>query len=271
MSQSRPNKGTGGSGNRQSAGSQKAAANSGGSRSASGAPSRRPAAQASSTAAGRGGANRPPVKRAGAAPPPSGFRTQIDRTLPPFTVQRYIAIWAAVIIPIAIVLFFILRPAAVANNAAGGDCQAPAGAGKYMVISTAKGCIVAKLYTDAAAGVPKTIANFEDKANKGFFNGLVFHRVENWVIQGGDPAGTGAGGGKMPSEYNTLPFKVGALGVARGGDKALNSDSQFFIVKAAADSLNGDYTNFGEVVSGMDVVNKIAIGDKMTKVTIGGK
>lgn len=164
-------------------------------------------------------------------------------------------------IPIAVVLFFILRPAAVANNVTD----------KYMVIETAKGRIVAKLYTDAAAGVPKTIANFEDKANKGFFNGLVFHRVENWVIQGGDPAGTGAGGGKMPSEYNTLPFKVGALGVARAGDKALNSDSQFFIVKTAADYLNGDYTNFGEVVSGMDVVNKIAIGDKMNKVTVTGK
>lgn len=187
-------------------------------------------------------------------------------------------------IPLAIVFIALLtlRPASTtvttSNNTAavtvpsgagaGGNCQAPSAAGKYMVIDTAKGCIVARLYTDAAANVPKTIANFEQKASASFFNGLVFHRVEDWVIQGGDPAGTGAGGGKMPSEYNNLPFKTGSLGVARGGDKAFNSDSQFFITKSAADYLNGEYTNFGEVVQGIDVANQIAIGDKMNKVTV---
>lgn len=261
MAQSKPGKGTGSNGNQSRSG------NTGSTRSTGGAPSRRPSTQVGGSAGGgRGGANRPPVKRAGAAPPPTGFRAQIDRALPPFSIQRYIAIWAAVMIPLAIVFIALLtlRPAA----GAGGNCQAPASAGKYMVIDTVKGCIVAKLYTDAAANVPKTIANFEQKASAGFFNGLVFHRVEDWVIQGGDPAGTGSGVGKMPSEYNSLPFKVGALGVARGGDKAFNSDSQFFITKSAADSLNGEYTNFGEVVQGMDVVNQIAIGDKMNKVTV---
>jgi cyclophilin family peptidyl-prolyl cis-trans isomerase len=137
-----------------------------------------------------------------------------------------------------------------------------------MVIETSKGTIVCSLATDASAGVSKTIANFEQKANSGFFDGLKFHRVEHWVIQGGDPTGTGSGGNKIPSEYNNLPFNPGALGVARGPDRRLNSDCQFFIVKTDANFLNGDYTNFGQVIEGMDVVKKIAIGDKMDKVTI---
>jgi cyclophilin family peptidyl-prolyl cis-trans isomerase len=139
---------------------------------------------------------------------------------------------------------------------------------KVMVIETSKGTIVCSLATDAGAGVSKTIANFEEKASSGFFNGLTFHRVENWVIQGGDPTGTGAGGGKIQAEYNMLPFNPGALGVARGPDRRLNSDCQFFIVKTDANFLNGDYTNFGQVIEGMDVVKKIAIGDKMSSVRI---
>jgi cyclophilin family peptidyl-prolyl cis-trans isomerase len=137
-----------------------------------------------------------------------------------------------------------------------------------MVIETPKGNIVCSLATDPAANVSNTIAHFEQKANSGFYDGLVFHRVENWVIQGGDPTGSGSGGGKIRAEYNNLPFNPGALGVARGPDKALNSDCQFFIVKTDANFLNTNYTNFGQVIEGMDVVKKIAIGDKMSKVTV---
>ena len=79
---------------------------------------------------------------------------------------------------------------------------------------------------------------------------------------------TGSGGGKMPSEYNSLPFNTGALGVARGPDKSRNSDCQFFIVKRDSPHLNGDYTNVGQVVSGMDVVDAIRSGDQMIRVTI---
>jgi len=134
---------------------------------------------------------------------------------------------------------------------------------KVMVIDTPKGTIVCILATDAAANVSGTIANFEQKATAGFFNGLKFHRVEGWVIQGGDPTGTGSGGGKMPAEYNMLPFNEGALGVARGPDKSRNSDCQFFIVKNNSRFLDGEYTNFGQVIEGMDVVKKTAIGDTM--------
>ena len=139
---------------------------------------------------------------------------------------------------------------------------------KAMVIETDKGTIVCSLATDKEAGVEKTVAHFEERANSGFFDGLVFHRVEHWVIQGGDPTGTGRGGEKMTAEYNNLPFNAGALGVARGPDRRLNSDCQFFIVKTDSRFLDGDYTNFGQTIEGMDVVGKIKQGDRMTRVRV---
>src|SRR3954451_21142598 len=139
---------------------------------------------------------------------------------------------------------------------------------KVMVIETPKGTIVCSLATSSDANVSSTIANFEQKAGAGYFNGLKFHRVEDWVIQGGDPTGTGSGGDKMPAEYNTLPFKTGALGVARGPDKSRNSDCQYFIVRRESRFLDGEYTNFGQVIEGMDVVRAITKGDPMTTVTV---
>lgn len=139
---------------------------------------------------------------------------------------------------------------------------------KVMVIETDKGTITCSLATGAGDGVANTVAHFEQRANSGAYDGLKFHRVENWVIQGGDPTGTGSGGGKVAAEYNNLPFNTGALGVARGPDRKLNSDCQFFIVKTDSRFLDGDYTNFGQTIEGMDVVKKIAIGDKMTSVRV---
>jgi cyclophilin family peptidyl-prolyl cis-trans isomerase len=183
--------------------------------------------------------------------------------------QRYVAIWVLMMIPLALVLFLLLRPGGNAANVTGaGNCPAPNEPGKYFVLDTAKGCIAAKLYTDASAKVPNTIANFEQKANSGVFNGRIFHRVEDWVIQGGDPEGTGGGGGKMPAEYNDLPFKAGSLGIARGQDPTQNNDSQFFFTKTPAEWLNGQYTNWGEVVQGMEAVNQMAIGDKINAAAV---
>ena len=162
-------------------------------------------------------------------------------------------------------------PAAVptATTAGAQATAAPMGDAK-MTIETAKGKIVLKLRTEPGAGVSNTIQNFAKKANNGAFDGLIFHRVENWVIQGGDPQGTGTGGGQMPSEYNEIPFTAGSLGVARGGDSAINNDSQFFIVKSDSPHLNGQYTNWGQVTEGMDVVNQIAAGDTITRIRIEG-
>ena len=127
------------------------------------------------------------------------------------------------------------------------------------------GSFTIALRTDKAE---RTVANFVAKAKAGFYDGKTFHRVEDWVVQGGDPDGTGRGGGKMPSELNDLPFSKGSVGIARGGDIKVNNDSQWFVCKSDASWLNNQYTNFGQVTSGQDVVQGIRVGDKIKKVTI---
>ncbi|HEY8732510.1 MAG TPA: peptidylprolyl isomerase [Candidatus Limnocylindria bacterium] len=127
------------------------------------------------------------------------------------------------------------------------------------------GSFTIALRPDKAA---KTVANFVAKATAGFYDGKTFHRVEDWVVQGGDPDGTGRGGGKMPSELNDLPFSAGSAGIARGPDIKVNNDAQWFICKTDASWLNDQYTNFGQVTSGQDVVNGIRVGDKIKKVTV---
>jgi peptidyl-prolyl cis-trans isomerase B (cyclophilin B) len=127
------------------------------------------------------------------------------------------------------------------------------------------GSFTIALRPDKAA---KTVENFVAKATSGFYDGKTFHRVEDWVVQGGDPDGTGRGGGKMPSELNDLPFTKGAAGIARGPDIKINNDSQFFVVKANADWLNNQYTNFGAVTSGIEVVQGIRVGDRIKSIKI---
>lgn len=115
---------------------------------------------------------------------------------------------------------------------------------------------------------PQTVARFVEKARSGFYNGLAFHRVEDWVVQGGDPLGNGTGGEKVPSEYNDLSFKTGAVGIARGQDPKINNGSQFFVVKKDSTFLDRQYTNFGQVTAGMDVVMGVKIGDRIRAITL---
>ncbi len=115
---------------------------------------------------------------------------------------------------------------------------------------------------------PATVERFAGKAKAGFYDNLSFHRVEDWVVQGGDPSGNGTGGEKVPSEYNDLSFKLGSVGIARGPDPAINNGSQWFVVLRDSTFLDKNYTNFGQVSSGMDVVKGIKIGDKIKKITI---
>jgi cyclophilin family peptidyl-prolyl cis-trans isomerase len=133
------------------------------------------------------------------------------------------------------------------------------------VIKTERGDIEIALYSKET---PNTVANFVNKAKSGFYNNLVFHRVEDWVVQGGDPLGNGTGGGNMPIEFNNKPFIIGSLGVASRGDGKVQNDAQIFITKKDSQFLNGQYTNFGIVKSGMDVVNKVEIGDKILGINI---
>jgi cyclophilin family peptidyl-prolyl cis-trans isomerase len=138
-------------------------------------------------------------------------------------------------------------------------------------IKTTKGTISIILYNqEAKLGVK----NFIDKARSGFYKNLIFHRVEDWVIQGGDPKGNGTGGGVFQSELNGKSFVTGSLGWAAssnmqvGQGARISNDAQFFIVKSDATWLDPTYTNFGIVDQGMDIVNSIKIGDKILDITV---
>ncbi len=136
----------------------------------------------------------------------------------------------------------------------------------FAVVELARGgAFTIALRPDQA---PNTVANFVTKARDKKFDSLTFHRVEDWVVQGGDPTGTGRGGGQMQTELNALPFKAGAVGVARGPDIRVSNDVQWFVVKTDADWLDRQYTNFGQVTNGMDVVKTIRVGEVIKTVRI---
>ena len=141
-------------------------------------------------------------------------------------------------------------------------------------IATDKGDIAVELDVGAA---PMTVNNFVFLAREGFYDGLTFHRVEpNFVIQGGDPLGSGTGGPgyKVPAEIGLQHVK-GAIAMARQGDQVnperASSGSQFYVTLAATPHLDGAYTVFGKVVDGMDVVESIGIGDVIQSITIEEK
>ena len=139
-------------------------------------------------------------------------------------------------------------------------------------IITAKGDVNINLLPDKS---PVTVANFVNLAKKGYYDGLKFHRViDNFMAQGGDPTGTGAGGPgyRFEDEVNNgLNFsKAGKLAMANAGPGT--NGSQFFITTVPTEWLNGNHTIFGEVVSeaDLDVVKKLSNGDVMTKVVVEG-
>src|SRR3954471_24891437 len=151
------------------------------------------------------------------------------------------------------------------NNPTSTPASSPKTATKATVELAKGGSFTIALRADKA---PQTVERFAGKARSGFYNNLVFHRVEDWVVQGGDPLGTGTGGEKVPSEYNDLSFKLGSVGIARGQDPAINNGSQWFVVKRDSTFLDKQYTNFGIVTDGIDVVNGIKIGDKIKSIKI---
>ena len=139
-------------------------------------------------------------------------------------------------------------------------------------IITAKGDVNINLLPDKS---PVTVANFVNLAKKGYYDGLKFHRViDNFMAQGGDPTGTGAGGPGYQFEdevNNGLNFsKPGKLAMANAGPGT--NGSQFFITTVPTEWLNGNHTIFGEVASeaDLDVVKKLSNGDVMTKVVVEG-
>jgi cyclophilin family peptidyl-prolyl cis-trans isomerase len=128
-----------------------------------------------------------------------------------------------------------------------------------LVIDTTKGRIVIKLRTDLA---PQHAERLKQLAREGFYNNVPFHRVmDGFMAQTGDGQnGNGTGGSKYPNlkqEFSKVHFARGIVGMARRGDSVDSANSQFFIMFADAPSLDGGYTVIGEVVQGMDVVDKL--------------
>jgi peptidyl-prolyl cis-trans isomerase B (cyclophilin B) len=120
------------------------------------------------------------------------------------------------------------------------------------------------------ADAPKTVENFVTLAKKGFYNGLNFHRVvPDFVVQGGCPKGNGTGGPgyQIKAEFNKQKHVRGTVAMARSQDPD-SAGSQFYICYGTTPHLDGQYTVFGRVVSGMEHVDRIKQGDKMTSVTI---
>lgn len=151
-----------------------------------------------------------------------------------------------------------------------------------------KGDVTMQLYPQAA---PKTVAEFKRLVTTGYYNGIKFHRVEpNFVVQAGDPQtrkyssqqlaqmspeqiqmariGTGGSGVFVPFEKNKLQNITGTVAMALNAPKSNSANGQFYINLKSNHFLDGNYCVFGKVVSGMDVVNKIAIGDEITKMVV---
>lgn len=136
---------------------------------------------------------------------------------------------------------------------------------KFAAIKTNKGIIKIVLLTENA---PFTVQNFVKLSEKGYYNNTIFHRVvPNFVIQGGDPTGTGYGGPgySIRSEFSPLSFDAYTVGMASSGKDT--EGSQFFITHSPQPHLDGKYTLFGSVVEGFDVVDNIQIGDVIESVT----
>jgi peptidylprolyl isomerase len=180
-------------------------------------------------------------------------------------------------IRISIRILALMAALACAAAALAAPPKLPAGADpeNTIVIDTSKGQIIIKLRTDLA---PQHAERIKTLARDHFYDNVPFHRViEGFMAQTGDGQNfNGTGGSKLPNlpaEFSQVPFKRGIVGMARKGDPN-SANSQFFIMYKETSGLNGQYTVIGEVISGMNVVDKIKKGepvenpDKMLKVQV---
>ena len=139
---------------------------------------------------------------------------------------------------------------------------------KYAaVVKTVRGDFTIQLRPDIAV---ETVNSFIFLARDHFFDGIIFHRVEpGFVVQGGDPMGTGRGGPgyTVPAEFGNVPFDRGVVGMARSSDPN-SGGSQWFVTLGQASHLNGQYTVFGQVTQGIEVVDCIAVGDAIVGIDI---
>ena len=160
----------------------------------------------------------------------------------------------------------LVAPAEVAANPAN----------KLTLALSNGGTIVIQMRPDIA---PQHVQRIQTLVRQGFYNGLTFHRViPGFMAQGGDPKGNGEGGSSLPdlkADFSALPFLRGTVAAARLGDNPDSSNSQFFIMFVPNASLNGQYSIWGRVISGMDAVDAIAPGEppaeptKIVRATLG--
>jgi cyclophilin family peptidyl-prolyl cis-trans isomerase len=149
------------------------------------------------------------------------------------------------------------------NSVFSADLTAPDP--EMAVLDTSMGVITLEFFPNAA---PKHVENFKTLAKKGFYDGVKFHRViKGFMIQAGDPNskdddpsndGSGNAGYTLKAEFTSIPHKRGILSMARRGDSVDTASCQFFIMHADRSQLDNQYSVFGKVISGMDVVDKIA-------------
>ena len=149
---------------------------------------------------------------------------------------------------------------ALASITAPAAAQAQNDPQNTLYLQLKDGRVVIRLRPDLA---PKHVAQIKALVKRGFYDGIVFHRViDGFMAQSGDPNGTGTGGSDLPNiaaEFSKVPFTRGVMGMARSSDPN-SANSQFFIMFGETASLNGQYTVWGEVVSGMELVDKIKRG-----------
>ena len=173
----------------------------------------------------------------------------------------------------------LLAAPAVAQDKARPGAAKPGGAPGAIITLEKGGEIRLELFP---ADAPRTVENFLKLAREGFYDGTTFHRVEpGFVVQGGDPLskslrvgdpkiGTGGPGYRIKAEFNKQKHVRGVVAMARAQDPD-SAGSQFYITLAPAHFLDGQYTVFGRVVSGMDVVDGIKAGDRMKSVRVTGR
>jgi cyclophilin family peptidyl-prolyl cis-trans isomerase len=159
-------------------------------------------------------------------------------------------------------LFHLNAPVQAQSDGAALDPQ------NTLLLVTKDGRVTIRLRDDLA---PKHVAQIKALTKRSFYDGIVFHRViDGFMAQTGDPTGTGAGRSDLPNipaEFSSTPFKRGSVGMARSSEPD-SANSQFFICFDGCASLTGQYTLFGDVVAGMDIVDKIKKGDPRMNGTV---
>lgn len=184
------------------------------------------------------------------------------------SLTRTIGRWAGRACAPALAALLLLPAWGAAQEAPAPEATAPpAPEGPVFVIETPYGAVTVQTFPEDA---PKTVARITELIRSGFYDGLTFHRVvPGFVVQGGDPEGTGRGGSgqTIPAEFNARKHVAGTVAMARAADPD-SADSQFYICLSRQPHLDGKYTVFGQVVDGMDAVRKIRPGDPMLRVYV---